>query len=210
MTVAKPIAESAQPSRRTAQDREVMMTIALADVSLLPLDVYRSVLAEPDPKTPQVSTDELRRILADGSARRRRCRGPTSTHSPPTWQQAHERMSLRPATIVSATKFESMPAAQDQGAQRSSRRQQEHARTDGDRRGCTAEIPLATNADHEACDPVAAHCGRNRHCQRIHRSAGSMRLIVVTSACLRSLVCKRYGSKPVTGAGPVVFAGTFG
>jgi rhodanese-related sulfurtransferase len=45
-----------------------MMTIALADVSLLPLDVYRAVLAEPDPKTPQVSTEELRHILADGSA----------------------------------------------------------------------------------------------------------------------------------------------
>ena len=33
-----------------------------------PLDVYRAILAEPDPKTPQVSTDDLRRILADGSA----------------------------------------------------------------------------------------------------------------------------------------------
>jgi rhodanese-related sulfurtransferase len=34
----------------------------------LPLDVYRATLAEPDPKTPQVSTEELRCILADGSA----------------------------------------------------------------------------------------------------------------------------------------------
>jgi rhodanese-related sulfurtransferase len=44
------------------------MNIALADMPVVPVDVYRATLAEADPKTPQVSTDELRRILADGSA----------------------------------------------------------------------------------------------------------------------------------------------
>jgi rhodanese-related sulfurtransferase len=44
------------------------MNIALADIPVLPSDVYRATLAESDPKTPQVSTEELRRILADGSA----------------------------------------------------------------------------------------------------------------------------------------------
>ncbi len=44
------------------------MTIALVEMPILPLDVYRAVLAEPDPKTPQVSTEDLFRILADGSA----------------------------------------------------------------------------------------------------------------------------------------------
>lgn len=44
------------------------MNIALADVPVLASDVYRATLTESDPKTPQVSTEDLRRILADGSA----------------------------------------------------------------------------------------------------------------------------------------------
>jgi rhodanese-related sulfurtransferase len=31
-------------------------------------DVYQATVAEPDPKTPQVSTEEVRRLLTDGSA----------------------------------------------------------------------------------------------------------------------------------------------
>jgi rhodanese-related sulfurtransferase len=31
-------------------------------------DVYRATLTEPDPKTPQVSTEQVRQLLADGSA----------------------------------------------------------------------------------------------------------------------------------------------
>ncbi len=44
------------------------MTIALVEMPILRLDVYRAVLTEPDPNTPQVSTEDLLRILADGSA----------------------------------------------------------------------------------------------------------------------------------------------
>jgi 3-mercaptopyruvate sulfurtransferase SseA len=31
-------------------------------------DVYHATLMEPEPKTPQVSTEEVRQLLADGSA----------------------------------------------------------------------------------------------------------------------------------------------
>jgi rhodanese-related sulfurtransferase len=44
------------------------MTIPVRDVTLSQHDVYKATLVEPDPKTPQVSTEELHRILADGSA----------------------------------------------------------------------------------------------------------------------------------------------
>jgi len=44
------------------------MTVPAADFAVEQPDVYRATLAEPDPRTPQVSTEDLRRILADGSA----------------------------------------------------------------------------------------------------------------------------------------------
>jgi rhodanese-related sulfurtransferase len=44
------------------------MTIAPIEMAIRPLDVYGAILAEPDPKTPQVSTDDLRQILTDRSA----------------------------------------------------------------------------------------------------------------------------------------------
>ena len=44
------------------------MTISVVDLALSQTDVYQATLAEPDQKTPQVSTEDVRRILADGSA----------------------------------------------------------------------------------------------------------------------------------------------
>jgi rhodanese-related sulfurtransferase len=44
------------------------MTIPVRDVMPSQHDVYKATLAERDPKTPQVSTEELHRILAEGSA----------------------------------------------------------------------------------------------------------------------------------------------
>lgn len=44
------------------------MTIPVRNVTLSQHDVYKATLVETDPKTPQISTEELRRILADGSA----------------------------------------------------------------------------------------------------------------------------------------------
>ena len=43
------------------------MNKAVSDLSVQP-DVYQATLIEADAKTPQVSTEEVRRILADGSA----------------------------------------------------------------------------------------------------------------------------------------------
>jgi rhodanese-related sulfurtransferase len=69
MTVAKPLATMLPiGGGRRGYGRETNMTIALVDVPISELDIYRATLAEPDPKTPQVSTDDLRRILTDGSA----------------------------------------------------------------------------------------------------------------------------------------------
>jgi rhodanese-related sulfurtransferase len=42
-------------------------TTTMTDSATQP-DVYRATLSEPDPKTPQVSTEDVHRILADGSA----------------------------------------------------------------------------------------------------------------------------------------------
>ena len=44
------------------------MTISVTDLAISQTDVYQATLAEPDQKTPQVSTEDVRRILADGSA----------------------------------------------------------------------------------------------------------------------------------------------
>jgi rhodanese-related sulfurtransferase len=44
------------------------MTVALVDRPISQLDVCRATLAEHNPKTPQVSTDDLRHILTDRSA----------------------------------------------------------------------------------------------------------------------------------------------
>ena len=44
------------------------MTISVVDLALSQTDVYQATLPEPDQKTPQVSTEDVRRILADGSA----------------------------------------------------------------------------------------------------------------------------------------------
>lgn len=44
------------------------MTAPVTDLTVAQPNVYQATLAEPDPKTPQVSTADVRRILADGSA----------------------------------------------------------------------------------------------------------------------------------------------
>ena len=48
--------------------RERKMTIALTDLAIAQSSVYRATLAEPDQTTPEVCTEEVRQILADGSA----------------------------------------------------------------------------------------------------------------------------------------------
>jgi rhodanese-related sulfurtransferase len=44
------------------------MTTPLRELAIAQSDVYQATLTEPDPKTPQVSTEDVRRILGDGSA----------------------------------------------------------------------------------------------------------------------------------------------
>jgi rhodanese-related sulfurtransferase len=55
---------SFQPGRRATWRREIDMSATELAVP----NVYQATVPEPDPKTPQVSTEEVRRILKDGSA----------------------------------------------------------------------------------------------------------------------------------------------
>ena len=45
-----------------------IIAIASATAATTPVSVYQATLAEPNQKTPEISTEEMRRILADGSA----------------------------------------------------------------------------------------------------------------------------------------------
>src|SRR5207244_275429 len=45
-----------------------IMTLAAPDVAIAQGNINQATLAEPDQKTPEVSTEDVRRFLADGSA----------------------------------------------------------------------------------------------------------------------------------------------